>query len=47
MFAQRFFGGRYFAARYWPKVGLTPNFNPSWAQATRYLTGVYPDTMPK
>lgn len=30
MFPQRFFGGRFFAARYFPKAGMTSVFNPSW-----------------
>jgi hypothetical protein len=33
MFATRYFNRRFFAARYWPKVGATPSgaFNPAWA----------------
>lgn len=39
MFPNNYFGGRYFAARYWPKTGGVSIFNPAWAQGSNRTVG--------
>lgn len=36
----RYFGNRYFAARYFPNAGATSAFSPSWVVTNEYLRAV-------
>lgn len=39
MFCARFFCTRMYAARFWPKVGVTIVFDPQWAMNSNQLVG--------